>query len=146
MKIFVFIASLFISNCVISQEKVQWSADFDESTQSVIFHADIENGWHLYSQNIDPMAGPIPTEFRFDHNYDFEVLGKTQEPTPLKAFDANFESEVLFFEKKVNFTQNLQIIKETMLHATVTYMICNDVMCLPPVDEKITLKVYPTDH
>ena len=46
-----------------------------------------------------------------------------------------------FFEGKVLFTQRLSVKESTTVQGTLTYMLCNEVMCYPPVDEKFTITI-----
>lgn len=50
------------------QDKVTWSASYNADDSTIVLHADIAEGWHLYSQNLDNDMGPIPTEISFEEN------------------------------------------------------------------------------
>lgn len=121
-----------ISNFTFSQENVSWSLHYDNSSESIMIEADIAEGWHLYSQNIDENVGPIPTSFEFMGNTEIQILGKTTEPQSITKYDENFGGELSFFEDKVVFNQKVKVSNSTILKGIVTYMICNDEICLPP--------------
>ena len=40
--------------------------DNGDGTVDLDFHASVEEGWHVYSQLLDPFDGPIPTSFTFE--------------------------------------------------------------------------------
>ena len=65
-------------------EPVKWFSDVEkisETEYNLIFTAEIEPHWHVYSQEAVGDEGPIPTEFTFnDQEGNFELLGKTLEP------------------------------------------------------------------
>ena len=58
--VFVLLANAQIHN------PVTWN--FAVEGNEFVFTADIEEGWHLYSQHLPPDDGPIPTSFNFDKN------------------------------------------------------------------------------
>jgi DsbC/DsbD-like thiol-disulfide interchange protein len=140
MKGLLFLVCVFTSLFSFSQErKVKWTTFYDASNKQVVFRADLDEGWHLYSQKVDPMVGPIPTSFTLEPAKGLILVGEVQEPTPIRQYDPNFEGEVLFFEKSVEFRQTVDFKEKGRLNGSVTYMVCNDVMCLPPVDDLLTI-------
>jgi len=113
---------------------VQWeyfSKKVAENTYELHFKAEIEEGWHLYSQFLESDEGPVATAFYFE-NSNFERIGKVAESENIKTtFDKVFEMELSYFEGSAEFVQT---IKTTEKSARLEYefMVCNDVMCLPP--------------
>ncbi|MBU2020120.1 MAG: protein-disulfide reductase DsbD N-terminal domain-containing protein [Bacteroidetes bacterium] len=136
---FVFICSVFLA---FSQDKVvSWRSGYDQETKQINIYANIQEGWHLYAQAVDPMAGPIPTSFTFKVQGNAKLFATVAEPEPIKAFDENFESEVLYFEKEVKFSQKVLYEAPSTIEYTVNFMVCNDVMCLPPIDEILEIRL-----
>ena len=131
--IILFILGL-LYNYTFSQENVAWTLHYDNSTESIVIEADIEEGWHLYSQNIDKNVGPVPTTFEYIENPAINIIGKTTEPQSITKFDENFGGELSFFEGKVVFNQKIKVLNSTIQKGVITYMICNDEVCLPPKD------------
>ena len=136
-----FIAIAILSFTGFSQSHVEWDFSFDSEKKVVLAEAKIEEGWHLYSQNAVNEFGPIPTAFEFVPNDNFELIGSTVEPEPIKEFDPNFEEELFFFEDEVTFEQALKVSDETILEGIVTYMVCNETMCMPPIDVEFRIEV-----
>lgn len=130
-----------ICGSVSAQDKVDWSYVFNPAAGEVQVTADIAEGWHLYSQHIDNEIGPIPTSFEFQENPAVEFIGSTKEPESIKEYDPNFEGELNFFKDEVTFVQKAKVKGATTIVGTVTYMVCNDTMCLPPVDEVFTINI-----
>lgn len=124
-----------------AQDEVKWNFSFNSETSSIEIKAEIQEGWHLYSQNIDNDLGPIPTSFEFLTNENFKIVGETIEPKPIKEYDENFEGELDFFKTEVVFTQKIENISATTISGVVTFMVCNDVMCMPPVDLEFTITI-----
>jgi thiol:disulfide interchange protein DsbD len=142
MKGSIFLFALFSSLLSFAQQEVEWAFSFDNETDSVVVVAKIQPGWHLYSQHIDNELGPIPTSFSFKPNENYKLVGGVIEPKAIMEYDPNFEGELHFFKDEVSFKQKIELKKSTEIEGMVTYMVCNDVMCMPPsdVEFKITIK------
>lgn len=139
MKGILLIFSIFVTFLSFGQNKVQWDFGFDNESSSLVMTANIEEGWHLYSQIIDNEIGPIPTEFEFITNDNYQLIGSTLEPKPIEEYDPNFEGDLSFFKSEVTFTQEIENVDAASVEGVVTYMVCNDVMCMPPVDIEFTI-------
>ena len=124
-----------LSFCSFGQEKVEWTVSYNSLSESITFTAKIAEGWHLYSQNIDETLGPVATSFQFEENKKaFKLIGKTGEPTPITKYDPNFEGDLSFFEESVQFIQKLKVKSSAEVKGSITFMVCNAEMCLPPTD------------
>ncbi len=123
------------------QGKVEWSYSYDSESSTISVKAEIAEGWHLYSQHIENEIGPIPTSITFEKNEDVEIIGETIEPESLKEYDPNFEGDLNFFKDEVVFTQKIKLEKSTTVNGVVTFMVCNDTMCLPPTDIEFSITI-----
>ncbi len=132
---------LFVSAQLLAQDKVEWTYSYNSSANHIEIKAVIAEGWHLYSQQIDNEIGPIPTAFEFQRNPHVKFVGETVEPESIKAYDPNFEGDLNFFKDQVVFKQKIKIDQPTEVIGVVTYMVCNDVMCMPPTDELFTIRI-----
>ena len=125
-----------------AQNKVKWSLDFDHQKQSIQLNGAIEQGWHLYSSLTPADAGPIPVQVKAKKTKGLKTKGGFVEKfEPLKIFDANFDSDVYIFEQNYLAEQKIKLKKNCEANITVTYMICNDERCLPPIDEVLSIKL-----
>jgi hypothetical protein len=129
------------SGLVYSQDKVKWTVTYNEAEKQIEFRADIAEGWHLYSQFIQNDIGPVPTAFVFDEHSNVARNGQVMEPAPIHAYDENFEASLDFFKDKVVFTQKVVPGSKGVVAGYVTYMVCNEIMCLPPVDFEFTITI-----
>ena len=136
----VFILTLLTFNSF-TQEKVEWSFYFDDEASTILLKAKIAGGWHLYSQHIDNEIGPVSTSFDFTVNDDIILIGTTKEPESLKEYNENFEGELNFFKNEVVFSQKIKVLKNSKIDGTVRFMVCNDTMCLPPVDKVFSVLI-----
>ncbi len=141
MKIFILLLLLLTNGFIFSQEKVDWSVQYNKSESNVDVIANIASGCHLYSQYINTEIGPIPTQFSFSENKFIELIGQTVEGTPIEKFDENFDAKLAFFEGKSVFKQKINLKASSVLELRVTFMVCNDVMCLPPVEKQLSIEL-----
>ncbi|MCB0754151.1 MAG: thioredoxin family protein [Flavobacteriales bacterium] len=116
-------------------DPVDWSFSakrVSESEAKLTFTADIQTGWHLYSQHLDD-GGPIPTSFTFKELGGAKLKGEVQEGEGHTEMDKNFGMTVKFFEGKAEFVQMVELTSaKTKLTGELEFMVCNDERCLPP--------------
>ncbi len=122
-----------------AQEKIEWTYTFDKEKSAIELQAKLEEGWHLYSQHVQNDIGPVPTAFTWKENDQVKFIGRVIEPTPIQKYDETFEAMLDFFEGNVTFTQRVSVKKDTEVHGSITYMICNSTMCYPPVDKEFAI-------
>ncbi len=116
-------------------DPVKWSFNVDvvnENEVDLIIHADIEDGWYVYSQ--DAGDGPISTSFAFFDNDKVELIGSVTEGEAIEDYDPNFEATLRFFKSEADFTQRIKLLTQdkTLLKGEFEFMVCNKGMCLPP--------------
>lgn len=139
MKAFFLPLLFFISFTTFSQQEIVWNFSYNCNSGQFEMKANLAPGWHVYSTDLGGIAGPIPTEFEFEENKNIVFIGDVEEPQPKVEFDPNFEETVKYFDKEVIFIQKTNLKKTTMIKGSVVYMICNDTMCLPPVEQKFEI-------
>ena len=148
MKIKCFLISFLVPFYFLGQNMnpVKWEAKYIElanGESEIIVTATIEKGWHTYSQNISPDAGPVPTTVSFSPGSNFEMIGKPIEENVKEEFDKTFEMKIASFEGKAIIKQKLKRknLKSFESPIKIEYMVCNDKQCLPPKTIDLTLIV-----
>lgn len=125
-------------------DPVSWSfstKDLGNGEQLISFDAQIDEGWHLYSQNI-PEGGPLPTVFRFAEGQDHELIGKVEEVGELhEEYDPNFMMDLSFFSGKVSFQQKIKSGSDSQFKGELEFMVCDDEKCLPPEIVEFSIKL-----
>jgi thiol:disulfide interchange protein DsbD len=121
-----------------------WSYSVEQAKPGeamLILTAKLDSGWHLYSQYIDE-GGPIPTKFNFDSSPEYKLEGKTEEGTPHKEYDPNFDMQLMYFEKESIFKQKIKVEgkKDFTISGTIDYMVCLE-QCIFPPPVKFTFTV-----
>lgn len=106
-----------------------------ENKYAVSFTANIDAGWHLYSQFLKS-GGPVATSFKFDRSRALMLVGNvTEKPVAQSGFDQSFQMTIRYHERQVVFTQVVSAIDSgAHLIGSVTYMACGAEKCLPPND------------
>lgn len=141
-RIFFFIVVTTLTFHANAQENVvTWFTSFNEKTSEIEIQANIEEGWHIYSQFVASDLGPIPTTFTFENNSGFTLIGNILEPKAIHKYDPTFDASLDYFEKQVTFKQKIKTTQTTNLNGVILYMACNDVRCIPPTDEKFTIQI-----
>lgn len=101
--------------------------------------ATIDEGWHVYSQHLSSLEGPLPTVFEWGEG--IEIIGETIEGEPHVEYDPNFMMDLAFFEDTPDFVQKVKAPAGTtpLVTGYLDYMVCNDQMCLPPTTVDFTI-------
>lgn len=107
--------------------------------------ANVDAPWHIYTYSKDePEQGPRPTQFDFFDTAGLTVAGEwkaSKQPTTKKEPAFPDLESVSFFEDEVSWSVQLKVppsatAGEKSLKCQVSFQICNEVSCKPPV--KIT--------
>lgn len=132
------IVSLFLCIGIQAQilEPVKWKVSLQGEGQEkeIVFHAFIEDGWHLYATDI-PQGGPIPTSVSFDELSQVSLKGEiTPTQRPHEEYSPLFDMKLGWYDSKIDFKQAVTIDDPDNFKITgyITYQACNDVTCLPP--------------
>jgi hypothetical protein len=139
----VFAVFTFLNLTSFAQKEIDWTVTYNSGNQTIEFTASIAKGWHLYSQHIADVAGPVATSFSFENLDGIKLKGKVEEPESIRKYDQSFEATLNFFENKVTFVQHISKTTKdaSTVTGSITYMLCNDTMCLPPVDVPFTIEI-----
>lgn len=132
----VFILSSMITLSAFSQvvQPAKWKVEFSKKdvkvgeTLEVLIKGDIQDTWHVYSNDFDPDLGPIVATFNFEKNDSYELIGEVIPIKPHKHFDKVWEGEVSYFEKKAEFRQEIRVLSANLkVTGSFDYQACTDV-------------------
>jgi hypothetical protein len=96
--------------------------------------ANIQQGWHVYSQTQPKDAIAQPTTVIFNKNPLVELDGKLKEAGNLEKFkDKDLDISANQYSNKVVFSQRVKVKGKAKTNVTgkLTYQTCNDEKCLP---------------
>ena len=102
-------------------EPVQWTVEtekLNKNEYNIVFKAEIEDHWHLYSQ-YTPFGGPMPLYFEFTDTLGIERIGGVVEPKAIIKYSDIFEIDEHFFENEAVFTQKVKLVDDAATVAGV---------------------------
>ena len=107
----------------------------------IIFHATIDDGWHVYSTELGD-NGPIEATFNVEKMEGAELVGKlTPVGKVIKKMDKLFNMELKYFEKEATFVQKIRFTKPQYdIDCYLEYGACSDASCLPPSEVALKQK------
>jgi thiol:disulfide interchange protein DsbD len=113
----------------------------EDTEAEIIFHATIDNGWHVYSTEIGD-DGPIEATFNVGKMEGAELVGKlTPVGKVIKKMDKLFNMELKYFEKEATFVQKIRFTKPQYdIDCYLEYGACSDASCLPPSEVALKQK------
>lgn len=100
----------------------------------IIFKVIIDENWYVYSSDFSKDVGPKVTEFFFDPNDSYELVGGIRPIKPKKKYDDVFEGDVTYFEHEGEFRQTIKILKKDLVvEGYYEYQTCTTVdgKCIP---------------
>ncbi|MCM1256090.1 MAG: thioredoxin family protein [Duncaniella sp.] len=123
---------------------VSWSAKINmtgDNTGEVVLNAAIEPGWHMYSNDVDPNAGPQPLDVTFPTLDGVTLDGKINpSKAPHRQFDDLFGAELAWWTGSVTITQKFTATKpDFKIGVEIVNSACNDENCVPPSRSEFTL-------
>ena len=153
MKKFLSICSLMFAISFLQAQiydPVSWTfsqKNINEDEVELIFQADIEENWYIYSQELIG-DGPVATEFSFFTQSGFEIVSNVIEPQAASEYDPNFDMELKLFKNQVTFKQIIKTTSDTSftLKGEVYFMVCDPTQCLPPEAVEFEFNIPPTEN
>ncbi|MBC3784916.1 cytochrome c biogenesis protein CcdA [Spirosoma utsteinense] len=111
---------------------------------TVQIQASISGDWHIYSNDLNPDIGPLPTTFKFKPSDGLQRMG---DPVPVgveEAYEEVWKSKIRQFSGKALFLQKVKVLKpNAVFEGTVEYMACSskDGTCLPPAEAEFSVAI-----
>ncbi|BDD06029.1 protein-disulfide reductase DsbD family protein [Aureibacter tunicatorum] len=100
----------------------------------IVFEADIDSEWYMYSSDLDPKVGPEPTKFHMKSNETIELIGGVESVDSKTKYDSIFEGRVKYFKGTGFLLQKAKALtKKIDLKGSVTYQVCSEEsgQCVP---------------
>jgi len=145
MRVLTLLSFLFFCSGLNAQDfvdPVAWTHIMHENSDgsySVVFRANIEEDWVLYSQHTNP-EGPVPTSFEFDPGECLVLEGKVEESDGAITENSDlFGVDVIKFKEQATFTQKIIPNCEGKLASSIVFMTCDGERCLPPKEVKFEI-------
>jgi Thiol:disulfide interchange protein DsbD, N-terminal len=147
-KLIVFIAFIFAGWSLHAQNPVSWSFSSRKISDKIFevhLTANIQSGWHLYSQDQPEDAVALPTNVKINNNPLLKLDGKVKEVGNMEKYkDKILGISAHQYSEKVDFVQVIKIKSSarTNVSGSVEFQTCDDKKCLPPktINFNIALK------
>jgi hypothetical protein len=137
---------VLITTCAHAQihKPVSWhfsATPINSKEVKLAFTANLEDGWHIYSQHLEK-GGPLPATFTLQPNNDYKLIKNVdEESTRIKSYDKTFLMDIVWFEKVAVFTQTIRLIEPvTTVRGKIEFMACRNELCLPQMMLSSALK------
>lgn len=104
----------------------------DELT--LIFKANIDHNWYLYSSEFSCEDGPIKTSFSFEPDKSYELIGKIEAINAIDKHDKIFECDVKIFKDRAEFRQKIKVLSAPLkISGSYEYQVCTELtgQCVP---------------
>ena len=144
--IFIFLVS-FAKAQILDPVKYSTSVEkISDSDFNLVIKASIEEGWHLYSQNV-PEDGPIATTIYLKDSVNtFQLIGLPIEEKGHTSFDKTFNMEIKYFENTTTFKQRVRLLtnEKIDINGEIEFMACDDSQCTPPTFKNLDFSIQGT--
>ena len=92
----------------------------------LVFTIQLDDTWHLYSNDQNYEIGPLPTSFEFEPNNTYKLIGDVVPIRSIKKYDEVFEVDVNYFEHTAEFRQKVKILsKNPVIKGFYEYQVCS---------------------
>jgi hypothetical protein len=131
----------------INAVRVKWNTQvvkLSETEAELRFTAQIPGGWHMFSQSVPDVNGPMALNFEFDASGDYETVGQPVENGKVKpVYEPAIDMQVNSLEGQVVYVQKVKIIsgKQPVIRGVINYMLSNTNEMLPPDEEELEISI-----
>lgn len=123
---------------------VKWSTKLEMKSDNkgeIVFTAAVDNGWHIYSHDVDPEIGPQPLSISYPVLKGVKLDGTLKpDRAPHVQYDDMFEAELRWWTGKITLRQAFTATEPSFsIGGNIAYSACNDQNCIPPSKESFSL-------
>jgi thiol:disulfide interchange protein DsbD len=134
-----------VSNAQMTADPTKWEYEVKKTAPNdyqLIFHLQLKNGWHIWSLNPGGDGFQIVPAITIDKNPSVQVKGKPKETgkATTTVMDG-VEGKVTYLSGKVDYIQEVTVRGTTKITGKHTYQVCDDRMCLAPVDKDFVFEI-----
>lgn len=148
---FVFVGLLTVFSAFRSHRmnavRVKWSTQvvkLSETEAELRFTAQIPGGWHMFSQTVPDVNGPMALNFEFDASAEYETVGQPVENGKVKpVYEPAIDMQVNSLEGQVMYIQKVKLSpgKQPVIRGVINYMLSNTNEMLPPDEEELEISI-----
>jgi thiol:disulfide interchange protein DsbD len=101
---------------------------------TLIFKANIDQSWYLYSSEFPCEDGPIKMTFSFEPDKSYKRVGDILAINPTDKHDKIFDCDVKIFKDKAEFRQKIKVLSSPLkISGNYEYQVCTELtgQCVP---------------
>ncbi|MBP5377686.1 MAG: thioredoxin family protein [Bacteroidaceae bacterium] len=142
VSVFILLMLAFCATYAQMMEPVKVEASLEkvaEDKVELVFLMKIDEGWHVYgTEKLE--NGPTATSVSIERLQGAELVGALKYiGEPVRKFDEVFEMDVEYFEKGVEFRQEVKLTEEDYcIEGYLEYSACNNQSCMPPMKSEFS--------
>ena len=142
VSVFILLMLAFCATYAQMMEPVKVEASLEkvaEDKVELVFLMKIDEGWHVYgTEKLE--NGPTATSVSIERLQGAELVGALKYiGEPVRKFDEVFEMDVEYFEKGVEFRQEIKLTEEDYcIEGYLEYSACNNQSCMPPMKSEFS--------
>lgn len=103
------------------------------------FILNLDKAWHIWAMHVGGDGSQIVPLFSFNPNKEIQLIGPIKENGQLQStYMEGIEAKVNFYAEQVTYIQTVKGKAGSIITGTHTFQVCNDMMCLPPKDQKFS--------
>ncbi|MCU0434413.1 MAG: hypothetical protein MUC87_13250 [Bacteroidia bacterium] len=131
----------------INAVRVKWNTQvvkISDTEAELRFTAQIPGGWHMFSQTVPDVNGPMALNFEFDASDEFQTVGQPIENGKVQpVYEPAIDMQVNSLEGQVQYTQKIKITagKQPVIRGVINYMLSNTTEMLPPDEEELEISI-----
>ncbi len=121
-----------------------WSVNLSDEhvktgdTTTIVFEVAIDKKWYLYSNDFSQELGPKVTEFEYQPDESYSLVGGTLPIGAKRKYDDLWEGEYTYFKGNARFEQKIVVEREPLnVTGLYDYQVCTDEegKCIPFYEE-----------
>ncbi|NDC42492.1 MAG: hypothetical protein EBZ77_13250 [Chitinophagia bacterium] len=140
----VWVVAPFMAFCQM-EDPTHWTYEVKKTAvheYDLIFHLNIDKGWHIWSLHPGGDGYEIAPSFTFPNNPGLTLVGDIREngkvtTTKMEGIDG----DITYLSGKVDYIQHVMVSAPLQVIGKHTYQVCNDKLCLPPTDRNFTFTI-----
>ena len=135
---------LFVNTFSQILRPIEWSYVVDKKQLNVgdsitlIFIAEIEESWYLYSFGNNDINSELSPTFIFNKSDTYALIDDVIPINPKTKYDSIWEGNVRYFDREAKFIQKISVLSKTpFVSGSMSYQVCSDIegKCIPLENE-----------
>jgi thiol:disulfide interchange protein DsbD len=127
------------------EDPTEWKFEVKKKSATdyqLIFHMSLKKEWHVWSLKPGGDGYEIAPSFTFDKNPNVKLKGEiTEKGKPVTTKMAGIDGNITYFADKVDYVQEVTVTSKTKITGKHQYQVCNNKMCLPPMDSDFSFEI-----